>query len=116
MAMINDLINRVGNLTDLKLQAYTDADGMFCGGTPAVWRLTKGARDASDDGNFALCERICDVAERKLAREARKFKKKTQAQRMQHAEESNHPSIYRGCWGRTRKARPATAQPKRTRQ
>jgi hypothetical protein len=116
MAMIDDLINRVGNLIDLKLRAYTDADGMFYGGTPAVWRLIKGARDACDDGNFALCERICDVAERKVASEARKFKNKTQAQRMQHAEESNNPSTYRGCWGRTRKARPATAQPKRTRQ
>ena len=89
---------------------------MFYGGTPAEWRLIKGARDACDDGSFALCERICDVAERKLASEARKFKNKTQAQRMQHAEESNNTSIYRGCWGRTRKARPATAQPKRTRQ
>ena len=87
MAMIDDLISRVGNLNDLKLRAYMDADGMFYGGTPAVWRLIKGARDACDDGNFALCERICDVAERKLASEARKFKNKTQAQRMQHAEE-----------------------------
>ena len=54
MAMIDDLINRVGNLTDLKLRAYMDADGMFYGGTPTVWRLIEGARDAGDDGNFAL--------------------------------------------------------------
>ena len=40
MAMIDDLISRVGNLNDLKLLAYMDADGMFYGGTPAAVSYT----------------------------------------------------------------------------
>jgi hypothetical protein len=61
------LVQRIRDLSDARMSAFTDASGMFHG-DPYTAALRKAAISALEDGNFALAERHCEEAEAETVR------------------------------------------------
>jgi len=79
------LLERIRELCDAKFKAFSDADRMFYGSPRSVRMLISGAIEAFESDNMKLAERWCDVAERKLLRERRKFQSKSPAERLEYS-------------------------------
>jgi hypothetical protein len=83
------LLERIRDLNDAKMKAFTAGDGLFYGSPRSVRLLIGGAIDAFEDDDLGKAERCCEVAERKIISEARKFQMKSPAEKLAYANELN---------------------------